>query len=157
MPWEWISTVDLSFSDYFHRNRLRRGQALGPALWALRGFGALNFEQPPLGYWLNAAAMMLFGENAFAVPVLTLVPYLAWQRRYSDLFRMSWLPILTDVLVVLPWGILIHSKEPDFWRFFSGTNTYAALWPTTPSIMNLSGFSLPVFQYSNIPIVSEAN
>ncbi len=63
-------------------------------------------------------AFLTKGFLALAVPVLVLVPYLVWQRRYNDLFRMSWLPVLTAVLVVLPWGILIHLKEPDFWRFF---------------------------------------
>lgn len=58
------------------------------------------------------------GFLAFAVPVLTLVPYLAVQRRYVDVFRMSWLPMLTAIVVALPWGILIHLKEPDFWRYF---------------------------------------
>ena len=63
-------------------------------------------------------AFLTKGFLAFVLPVLALVPYLAWQRRYVDLFRMSWLPILTAVMVALPWGILIHLKEPDFWRFF---------------------------------------
>jgi 4-amino-4-deoxy-L-arabinose transferase len=63
-------------------------------------------------------AFLTKGFLAFAVPVLSLVPYLVWQRRYSDLLRMSWLPILTAVLVALPWSIAIHLKEPDFWRFF---------------------------------------
>ena len=40
-----------------------------------------------------------------------------WQHRYFDLFRMSWLPILTAALVALPWSILIQLREPDFWRF----------------------------------------
>ena len=31
---------------------------------------------------------------------------------------MSWLPVLIAVLVALPWSILIHLREPDFWRFF---------------------------------------
>ena len=63
-------------------------------------------------------AFLTKGFLAFALPVLILAPYLVWQRRYSDLFRMSWLPILTAALVALPWGILIHLREPDFWRFF---------------------------------------
>jgi 4-amino-4-deoxy-L-arabinose transferase len=63
-------------------------------------------------------AFLTKGFLAFTVPVLALAPYLVWQRRYLDLFRMSWLPILTAVLVALPWGILIHLREPDFWRFF---------------------------------------
>jgi len=63
-------------------------------------------------------AFLTKGFLAFAVPVLALVPYLVWQRRYSDLFRMSWLPILTALLVALPWSIAINLREPDFWRFF---------------------------------------
>ncbi len=63
-------------------------------------------------------AFLTKGFLAFAVPVLSLVPYLVWQRRYCDLLRMSWLPILTAALVALPWSIAIHLKEPDFWRFF---------------------------------------
>ena len=52
------------------------------------------------------------------MPVLTLAPYLIWQRRWADLLRMSWPPILTAVLVALPWSLAIHAREPDFWRFF---------------------------------------
>jgi 4-amino-4-deoxy-L-arabinose transferase len=63
-------------------------------------------------------AFLTKGFLAFAVPVLALVPYLLWQRRYRDVLRMSWLPILTAVLVALPWGLAIHLREPDFWRYF---------------------------------------
>jgi len=63
-------------------------------------------------------AFLTKGFLAFAVPVLCLAPYLIWERRYADLLRMSWLPILIAVLVALPWSILIHLREPDFWRFF---------------------------------------
>jgi 4-amino-4-deoxy-L-arabinose transferase len=63
-------------------------------------------------------AFLTKGFLAFAVPVLVLVPYLLWQRRYTDLLRMSWLPLLTAILVTLPWSIAIYLREPDFWRFF---------------------------------------
>jgi 4-amino-4-deoxy-L-arabinose transferase len=63
-------------------------------------------------------AFLTKGFLAFAVPVLVLAPYLVWQRRYADLFRMSWRPILAATLVALPWSVLIHLREPDFWRFF---------------------------------------
>jgi 4-amino-4-deoxy-L-arabinose transferase len=63
-------------------------------------------------------AFLTKGFLAFAIPVLALAPYLLWQRRFGDLWRMTWLPILTAVLVALPWSIAIHLREPDFWRFF---------------------------------------
>jgi len=75
------------------------------------------------GYLLLAGlacglAFLTKGFLALAVPVLALAPYLLWQRRYRDLWRMSWLPIVVAVLVALPWGVLIQLREPDFWHFF---------------------------------------
>ncbi len=67
---------------------------------------------------LCGIAFLTKGFLAFAIPVLVFAPYLIWQRRYLDLFRMLWLPVLTALLVALPWCISIHLKEPDFWRFF---------------------------------------
>lgn len=63
-------------------------------------------------------AFLTKGFLAFALPVLALAPYLVWQRRHRDLLRMGWLPILTAVAVALPWAVLIHLREPDFWPFF---------------------------------------
>ncbi len=63
-------------------------------------------------------AFLTKGFLAFAVPVLSLGAYLLWQRRFRDLWRMSGLPLLAATLVALPWSILIHLKEPDFWNFF---------------------------------------
>nr|WP_321467738.1 phospholipid carrier-dependent glycosyltransferase [uncultured Desulfobulbus sp.] len=63
-------------------------------------------------------AFLTKGFLALAVPVLALVPYLLWQRRFIDLLRMSWLPIFVAVLVSLPWAIRIHLREPDFWSYF---------------------------------------
>ncbi len=63
-------------------------------------------------------AFLTKGFLAFAIPVLGLAPYLVWQRRYSDLLRMSWLPFLGAILAALPWSIAIHLNEPDFWRYF---------------------------------------
>lgn len=63
-------------------------------------------------------AFMTKGFLAFAVPVMTLSAYLIWERRYRDLWRMSWIPLLTAVLISTPWSIMIHLRDPDFWNFF---------------------------------------
>jgi 4-amino-4-deoxy-L-arabinose transferase len=34
------------------------------------------------------------------------------------LLTTPWVPIATAALVVLPWAIMIHLREPDFWRYF---------------------------------------
>lgn len=63
-------------------------------------------------------AFLTKGFLAFAVPVLTLAPYLAWQRRWGDILRMGWLPVVCAILAALPWSIWIHLREPDFWNYF---------------------------------------
>ena len=67
---------------------------------------------------LCGLAFLTKGFLAFAVPILALVPYLLWQRRFADILRMSWLPIAIAVLVILPWALWIHLREPDFWNYF---------------------------------------
>ncbi|MCJ7601408.1 MAG: phospholipid carrier-dependent glycosyltransferase [Desulfobulbaceae bacterium] len=63
-------------------------------------------------------AFLTKGFLAFAVPILAIVPYLLSQRRFADILRMAWLPLLTAILVALPWSILIHLREPEFWHYF---------------------------------------
>ncbi|MDD2463072.1 MAG: phospholipid carrier-dependent glycosyltransferase [Desulfobulbus sp.] len=67
---------------------------------------------------LCGLAFLTKGFLALAVPILALVPYLLWQRRFIDILRMSWLPILVAVIVALPWALRVHLKEPDFWNYF---------------------------------------
>ena len=51
--------------------------------------------------WLVAAgaaaglAFLTKGFLAFALPVLVFVPFLIWQRRILDIWRMGWLPVFT--------------------------------------------------------------
>jgi 4-amino-4-deoxy-L-arabinose transferase len=63
-------------------------------------------------------AFLTKGFLALAIPVLIAVPLLIWQRDWARLRSDAWLPMLTAVLVVLPWGLSIHLREPDFWRYF---------------------------------------
>ena len=58
------------------------------------------------------------GFVAFAVPAVSAVPYMVWQRRFKELLVIGWLPFFTALLTVLPWALLVHQQEPDFWRFF---------------------------------------
>ncbi len=63
-------------------------------------------------------AFLTKGFLAFAVPVLAVAPYLSLQKRWRDLLRMLWLPLAGAILVSLPWAILIHLREPNFWHYF---------------------------------------
>ena len=63
-------------------------------------------------------AFLTKGFLAFAVPALVIVPFMMWERRFKELFFIAWIPIAGALLVILPWAVLIHLKEPDFWHFF---------------------------------------
>jgi len=70
-------------------------------------------------------AFLTKGFLAFAVPVLAIVPFLLWEGRVRDLFRIPWIPLITALLVALPWSLMIHFREGDFWRYFFWTEHVA--------------------------------
>jgi 4-amino-4-deoxy-L-arabinose transferase len=63
-------------------------------------------------------AFLTKGFLAFVVPVLVIVPFMIWERRFKELFFIPWIPIVGAAMVVLPWAVMIYQKEPDFWHFF---------------------------------------
>ena len=70
-------------------------------------------------------AFLTKGFLAFAVPVLTVVPFLVWEGRYKDLFRIPWIPMIAALVIVLPWSLMIHFREGDFWNYFFWTEHVA--------------------------------
>jgi 4-amino-4-deoxy-L-arabinose transferase len=63
-------------------------------------------------------AFLTKGFLALAVPALVVGGYLLWQKRWRDMFRMIWLPLLGAFLVALPWSLAVHHQAPDFWNYF---------------------------------------
>lgn len=63
-------------------------------------------------------AFLTKGFLAFAVPAITLAPYLIWDKKWKMLFILPWIPLLVMLLVAGPWCLVIHRQEPDFWRYF---------------------------------------
>lgn len=66
-------------------------------------------------------AFLIKGFLAFAVPLVTIVPFMLWERRFKELIKISWVPFLTLLIVVLPWCIMVHLRESDFWNYFFWT------------------------------------
>jgi len=66
-------------------------------------------------------AFLIKGFLAFAVPLVTIVPFMFWERRFKELIKISWVPLLTLLLVALPWCIMVHLRESDFWNYFFWT------------------------------------
>jgi len=83
----------------------------GKRTWEERGWLAL------MGTFCGLA-FLTKGFIAFALPALAILPFLIWEKRWKELFRLAWIPVLFAFLVALPWSIMIHLKEKDFWNFF---------------------------------------
>jgi 4-amino-4-deoxy-L-arabinose transferase len=65
-----------------------------------------------------ALAFLTKGFLALVVPAIVIVPFMLWEGRFKTLLRMAWLPLVAAILVVLPWAVTIHRREPDFWHYF---------------------------------------
>ena len=83
-----------------------------------------NFFLALMGVFCGMA-FLTKGFLAFAVPVLAVVPFLLWERRFKDLLKVPWIPMLTAFLVVLPWSLMIHFREGNFWNYFFWTEHIA--------------------------------
>jgi 4-amino-4-deoxy-L-arabinose transferase len=65
-----------------------------------------------------ALAFMVKGFLAFAVPVITILPFLLWEGRFREFLKDMWIPLLAALVVASPWCVLIHLREGDFWHYF---------------------------------------
>lgn len=64
------------------------------------------------------AAFLVKGFVAWLIPAIVAVPHLAARRQWRAMLTLPWIPIAVAVAVALPWAVLIHLREPDFWRYF---------------------------------------
>lgn len=83
---------------------------------------ASTTRQRLCGYVLLGAAcamgFMTKGFLALAVPVLAILPWAIWQRRFGELLRWGPLTIVVAVLLSTPWALAINQQEGDFWHYF---------------------------------------
>lgn len=120
--WANLSLVALWFAIEGHSSRSKT------AAWVLLGFSC-------------GMGFMTKGFLAGLLPVLVALPYMLWQRRFLELLRYGMLTVLVATLVCLPWALAIHHQEPDFWNFFSGTNTFAVSPPKMRNMRGRGGFT----------------
>jgi len=66
-------------------------------------------------------AFLTKGFLAFAIPTVAVIPFLIWQRRAKEIFRILWIPFVTAILVALPWSLMIYAREKGFWYYFFWT------------------------------------
>ena len=96
-------------------------------------------------------AFLVKGFLALALPCVTVVPFLLWERQWRRLFTLPWIPLLTAFLVVLPWGIAIHRAEPDFWNYFVFVEHFQRFLPGNPQHPEPFWFFVPILLAGFIP------
>ncbi|MGH8364433.1 MAG: phospholipid carrier-dependent glycosyltransferase, partial [Pseudomonas sp.] len=73
--------------------------------WALLGFAC-------------GMGFMTKGFLAWLLPVLIALPYVLWQKRIRELLTYGLVAVVVAIVVSLPWALMVHAQEPDYWNFF---------------------------------------
>ena len=53
------------------------------------------------------AAFLCKGFLAFAVPVVSIAPFLLWRKEFRKLFTMPWIPLIVAAAVAAPWSLAL--------------------------------------------------
>lgn len=81
-----------------------------------------TFRHKVCGYLLLGVACglgaMTKGFLAFVVPVVAILPWAIIHKKWRDLFTFGWLSLAAAAATLLPWGLAIMRREPDFWHYF---------------------------------------
>lgn len=64
------------------------------------------------------SAFLVKGPLAIVLAAMVIGPWLVWERRWRDLLLVPWIPLFFAALAVLPWGLAIRDREPQFWPTF---------------------------------------
>ncbi len=66
----------------------------------------------------SALAFLTKGLLGFAIPAVSALAFLAWQRRWRDIVVLPWVPLAVAAAVAAPIAWMLHDSEPTFWEAF---------------------------------------
>ena len=96
-------------------------------------------------------AFLTKGFVAFVIPAVVIVPFMLWERRGRELVRYFWLPLVSAGLIVLPWILMIHLRESDFWNYFFWTEHIQRFMSSDPQHPEPLWFLLPNILWGALP------
>jgi 4-amino-4-deoxy-L-arabinose transferase len=86
---------------------------------------AYRAVQPARRQWLLgicgafcAGAFLTKGFLALVIPTIVIGAYLLARRDWQSMLKTPWIPIIVAGVLVAPWAILVHLREPDYWHYF---------------------------------------
>ena len=82
-----------------------------------------KWNHAKIGYLAMAGAFcggafLTKGFLAFAFPGSIILAFLLWGKRWKSIFTLPWIPLVLVILTALPWAIMVHQRDADFWRYF---------------------------------------
>ena len=63
-------------------------------------------------------AFLTKGFLAIVVPAIIIIPFLIWEKRWKEMFILPWIPAVAMIVTILPWAVMIHLRDNDFWNYF---------------------------------------
>ena len=88
------------------------------------------------------AAFLTRGFIAWAIPAVVSPRRTSLAPQLAQLLISPWLPFGVAILVSLLWGVLVHLREPDFWRYFVIVEHLQRFAGTTRSTRSRPGSSV---------------
>ncbi len=67
---------------------------------------------------LAGGAFMVKGFLGILLPGAAIGAFLLWMRDWKSIFTLPWAALLGALAVALPWVVMQHRAEPDFWHYF---------------------------------------
>lgn len=64
------------------------------------------------------AGFLTKGFIALALPVVAILPYMIYRRRFTELVVYGPVAVIAAAVISAPWAIWIQLLEPDYWRYF---------------------------------------
>lgn len=86
-------------------------------------FGSVTSGKHRLLWVLGAGvasglAVMTKGFLGVVFPIAVLGPYLLWSGILLEFLPLCFLTVIIAGLVVVPWGLVVNAKDPNFWNYF---------------------------------------
>lgn len=127
-------------------------------------FLAYRETRPARRRWLlllfGAACGLAFLTKGFlglALPAISILPFLVWERRLGEFLPSAWIPLLGAAIVAGPWCVLIGLRAEGFWHHFFWIEHVVRFVSDEVQHQEPLWFFVPVFLVGALPVTGLAH